>query len=698
MSQLKGNLSIHSENIFPIIKKWLYSDHDIFIRELVSNASDAITKVKRLAAVNEADLKGDADFKITVAYDDAAGTITISDNGIGMTAEEIEKYINQIAFSGAEEFVEKFKDKGDKDQIIGHFGLGFYSSFMVSSTVTIDTLSYQDGAEPAFWTCDGGIEFEISEGTRTTRGTTITMHLGEDGKDFRNAYKVKSTLEKYCGFMPYPIFFEEVGKVEAESLEDEEDMDADLDLENFDMDQLDALEELDELDDSQIESVEGLDDVAAVDGDGIKAPNAGQVSKASKTPKTPKAPKVPKGPKPINDIKPLYTEKPSEVSDEQYKEFYRKTFNDFKEPLFWIHLNMDYPFNLKGILYFPKINTEFESMEGQIKLYNSQVYVADNIKEVIPEFLLLLKGVIDCPDLPLNVSRSFLQNDGFTKKISDYIAKKVGDKLNGLFKTERENYEKFWSDINPFVKFGALKDDKFYDKVKDSILYKSTEGSNVTLSEYRELMKDKFENDVYYVTDPVQQAQYVNLLTEHGIQALQLPERIDQPFISFIESKNEGVNFKRVDADVSDLLTEKDENHDEEAQKSLIESLTGLFKKALGLDAIKVELKALKTQDVAGMIVLSESSRRMQDMMKMYNMGGMAGMGGMNFPTEETLVLNKNNKLVKYTLEHMFDPTETTELVAQQLYDLAVLGHKPLSPEQMSAFIKRSQTIMEKMI
>lgn len=678
MSQVKGNLSIHSENIFPIIKKWLYSDHDIFIRELVSNASDAITKVKRLASLGEADLKGDDQFKITVSYDEAAGTITIEDNGIGMTAEEIQKYINQIAFSGAEEFVEKFKDKADKDQIIGHFGLGFYSAFMVASTVTIDTLSYQADAAPAFWTCDGGIEFEITEGQRTTRGTTITLHLGEDGQDFKNAYKVKSTLEKYCGFMPYPIYFEEVGKASEAAPE----FDAIEDLDDL------GTEGLEDLD--QPEGVEGLEDVAEVDENGAVVPNA--VKSEGK-----KEPKAPKAPKPINDVKPLYMEQPSAVTDDQYKDFYRKTFSDFKEPLFWIHLNMDYPFNLKGILYFPKLNMEFETMEGQIKLYNSQVYVADNIKEVIPEFLLLLKGVIDCPDLPLNVSRSFLQNDGFVKKISDYITKKVGDKLNGLYKADRENYEKFWGDINPFVKFGALKDDKFYDKVKDSILYKSTDDKNVTLPEYREAMKDKFDKEVYYVTDPVQQAQYVKLLRDHGIEALVLPERIDQPFISFIESKNEGVSFKRVDADVSDLLTEKEEAVDEEKQKSLIEAISGLFKKVLGKEDVKVELKTLKSADVASMITLSESSRRMQDMMKMYSMGGM-GMGGMNFPTDETLVLNKNNKLVKYTLEHMFDPNETTELIAQQLYDLAVLSHKPLSPEQMTEFIKRSQTIMGRLL
>lgn len=632
MSQIKGNLSIHSENIFPIIKKWLYSDHDIFMRELVSNASDAITKVKRLASLGEADLNGDDDFKITVTYNEADKTITIEDNGIGMTAEEIQKYINQIAFSGAEEFVEKFKDKADQDQIIGHFGLGFYSAFMVAKTVTIDTLSYIEGAEPAFWTCDGGTEFEITPGSRKARGTTITLFLSEDGEDFNSEYKIKNTLTKYCGYMPYPIFFK-ANKIEepVEEANDEDD--------------------------------QASDDVPQVD-------------------------------EPINVTSPLYTKQASQVDDEAYRNFYRDTFMDFKEPLFWIHLNMDYPFRLKGILYFPKINSEFEGIEGQIKLYNSQVYVADNIKEVIPEFLLLLKGVIDCPDLPLNVSRSFLQNDGFVKKIQDYITKKVADKLNGLYKTDRENYEKFWADINPFVKFGALKDDKFYDKVKDSILYNTTADKYMTLPEYRELMKDKFENEVYYTTDSVQQAQYIAMLKEHAIEALDMPERIDQPFINFIESKMEGVSFKRVDADVSELLTDSEENVDEDGQKKVSEDLASLFKRVLNLENFKVELKNLKSKDVASMITLSESSRRMQDMMKMYAMAGT----GMDMPSDETLVLNKNHKLVKYTLEHLYDNDETADLVATQLYDLAVLSHKPLSADQMNRFIKRSNAIMEKLI
>ncbi len=630
MSDIKGNLSIHSENIFPIIKKWLYSDHDIFIRELVSNASDAITKMKRLASLGEADLKGDDDFKITVTYDEENQTIAIADNGIGMTAEEIQKYINQIAFSGAEAFVEKFKDKEDKDQIIGHFGLGFYSAFMVAKEVTIDTLSYVDGAEAAHWTCDGGTEFTISSSDRTTRGTTVTLHLSEEGDEFKSQYKVKNTLNKYCNFMPYPIFFEVTGAAETESEE-----------------------------------------------------NKGEATD-----------EVPVVAEPINNTTPLYLKSPAQIEDDEYRKFYRDTFMDFKEPLFWIHLNMDYPFRLKGILYFPKINTEFAGMEGQIKLYNTQVYVADNIKEVIPEFLLLLKGVIDCPDLPLNVSRSFLQNDGFVKKVQDYITKKVADKLNGLNKTDRENYEKFWEDINPFVKFGALKDNKFYEKIKDSVLYKTTADQYMTLPDYRANTSEKLKDDVYYTSDPVQQAQYIAMLKEHDIDTLVLDGHIDQAFISFIESKMEGVSFKRVDADVAELLTEGEVEQDEEGQKKISESLVALFKRVLSKDDVKVELKNLKSKDVAAMITLSESSRRMQDMMKMYAMGG----DGMALPSDETLVLNKNHKLVKYTLEHMYEEDELSDMVAKQLYDLAVLSHKPLDGQQMNDFIKRSNQIMEKLI
>ncbi len=647
MTSKKGNLSIHSENIFPIIKKWLYSDHDIFIRELVSNASDAITKVKRLASLGEADLKDNKDFKITVEYDEKAETIKVSDNGIGMTAEEIEKYINQIAFSGAEEFVEKFKDKADQDQIIGHFGLGFYSAFMVAKTVTIDTLSYLDGAEPAFWTCDGGTEFSIEKGQRTERGTTITLYLGDDGADFKNEYKIRNTLNKYCGFMPYPIYMAVVGKEEpAETtVEEPKENDGIVEVE---------------------ETAEGEQPVA----------------------------KEPEEPKMINTPNPLYNEQPSNVKDEQYLAFYRETFHDFKDPLFWIHLNMEYPFKLKGILYFPKINSEFEGIEGQIKLYNSQVYVADNIKEVIPEFLLLLKGVIDCPDLPLNVSRSFLQNDGFVKKIQDYITKKVADKLNGLFKADRVKFEGFWKDINPFVKFGALRDDKFYEKIKDSVLYNTTADKFMTMPEYQAEMTEVLDKTVYYVSDSVQQAQYIAMLQEIGAEAIIMPEHIDQAFIGLIESKMEGVTFKRVDDDVSDLLAEKESDEDKEKTEKLNESLAEIFKSALSLNELKVSLKALKAKEIASMMTLSESSRRMQDMMKMYAMGG----AGMDLPSDETLVLNKNHKLVKYTLEHLNDDDETKDLIIKQLYDLAVLSHKPLTQKQMQDFIQRSNEIMLKMI
>ncbi len=645
MTSKKGNLSIHSENIFPIIKKWLYSDHDIFIRELVSNASDAITKVKRLASLGEADLKDNKDFKITVEYDEKEQTIKISDNGIGMTAEEIEKYINQIAFSGAEEFVEKFKDKADQDQIIGHFGLGFYSAFMVAKTVTIDTLSYLDGAEPAFWTCDGGTEFSIEKGERETRGTTITLYLGEDGNDFKNEYKIKNTLTKYCAFMPFPIYFDVVGKEEPVVEEPKEN------------------EEIVEVEDTE---------------DGEK-------------PVT----KEPEEPKMLNTTNPLYNAQPASVKDEQYLEFYRETFHDFKDPLFWIHLNMEYPFKLKGILYFPKINMELEGLEGQIKLYNSQVYVADNIKEVIPEFLLLLKGVIDCPDLPLNVSRSFLQNDGFVKKIQDYITKKVADKLNGLFKADRTKYEGFWKDINPFVKFGALRDDKFYEKIKDSVLYQTTADKFMTMPEYQTAMEEILDKTVYYTNDRVQQAQYIAMLKEIGAEALIMPEQIDQAFISLIESKMEGTSFKRVDDDLSDLLADAESEEDKEKTEKLNESLAEMFKSALNLSQVKVALKALKSQEIASMMTLSESSRRMQDMMKMYSMNGM---GGMDLPSDETLVLNKNHKLVKYTLEHLNDDDEAKDLIVKQLYDLAVLSHKPLSEQQMNDFIKRSNEIMLKMI
>ncbi|MBS7526139.1 molecular chaperone HtpG [Fusibacter paucivorans] len=620
MSLEKGSLSIHSENIFPIIKKWLYSDHDIFVRELISNASDAITKLQKLVMINEAQIEENPDYKITVTLDEEAKTLTFSDNGIGMTAEEIKKYINQIAFSGAEDFIKNYKDKSDKDQIIGHFGLGFYSAFMVSSDVEIHTRSYLPDAEPVNWKCDGGTTFEMTEGTRESRGTDIILHITDDGKDFLKEYEVKQTIKKYCSFMPVEIFFDIVGK---EPLKD---------------------------------------------ADGNLLP-----------------------PEPLNETKPLYTKQPSECTDEDYKSFYQSTFNDFKEPLFWIHLNMDYPFNLKGILYFPRLNTEFDRIEGQIKLYNSQVFVADNIKEVIPEFLLLLKGVIDCPDLPLNVSRSFLQNDGFVKKISSYITKKVADKLNALYKTERETYEGFWDDINPFIKFGALKDEKFYENVEKSFIYKTIEDTYVTLSEYLEKAPDK---KVYYATDTVQQAQYISLFKSQEMNAVILDHPIDSAFISLIESKNEDVKFERVDADVSEALR-NNSSLTEEEQKTLTEKLTDFFKKALDLEAITLRLENMKSENLSSMIVLSEESRRMQDMMKMYSM---PGMNADMLKGETTLVLNEQHPLVDYLIKQDDGDNETVQMICAQLYDLALLSHTQLSPEAMTAFISRSNTLLTKLI
>jgi len=621
MSTEKGSLSIHSENIFPIIKKWLYSDHDIFIRELVSNASDAITKYKQLVSIGEAEMTNE-DFKIDIIMNQAENTLTFIDNGIGMTAEEIKMYINQIAFSGAEDFIDKYKDKADKDQIIGHFGLGFYSAFMVADQVQINTLSYKEGSQSAKWHCDGGTEFEIEEGTKTTRGTEIKLFLGEDGNDFKDESVIKRTIEKYCSFMPYEIYFSVEDKAPQK---DEEGNDI-------------------------------IEEVVA-----------------------------------INETTPLYAKSPSECTDEEYKAFYSKTFMDFKEPLFWIHLNMDYPFNLKGILYFPKLGTNFDTLEGQIKLYNNQVFVADNLKEVIPEFLLLLKGVIDCPDLPLNVSRSVLQNDGFVKKISDYIAKKVADKLTGLFKTERESYENYWDDIQPFIKYGALKDSKFNDKVKDVLLFKLTDNQYVTSDEYVLRHADKIDKEIYYTTDTLQQAQYIQNLQEHGIEVAVLDHPIDSAFISHMESLNQDVKYKRVDSGISDLLKEEDETD----HKEIEEKLLTLFKTNTGVETLKLKIESLKNEDLAGMIILSEESRRMQDMMKQY---GAMGMDASMFPSEETLVLNKKNSLVNYTIDHLEDDEEALKLVTEQIYDLAMLTHKPLTADAMTKFVKRSNDILKRAI
>ena len=655
-----GSLSINSENIFPIIKKWLYSDHDIFYRELISNGCDAITKLKKLEMMGEWEKPEDLEFKIQVTVNPEDKTITIEDNGMGMTEAEMDEYINQIAFSGAEAFLEKYKDKANDDQIIGHFGLGFYSAFMVADQVTIDTLSFKDGAESVHWSCDGGTEYDISEGTKTTPGTEITLYLNEDSYEFANEYKAKEVLDKYCSFMPVPIFVtnEDAGE-QTEEIPEEEVTEKDTVLDTFIKD---AVTEEVEKEDGTKETVE-------------KVPAK-------------KMAKIVKRPVAINDIHPLWTKHPNECSDEDYKEFYRKVFHDYKEPLFWIHLNMDYPFNLKGILYFPKINTEYESIEGTIKLYNNQVFVADNIKEVIPEFLLLLKGVIDCPDLPLNVSRSALQNDGFVKKISDYITKKVADKLSGMCKTDKENYEKYWDDINPFIKFGCLKDEKFAEKMNDYIIFKNLEGKYLTLKECLEENKEKHENTVFYVTDEVEQSQYINMFKNEGIDAVILTHNIDQPFITNMESKNENLKFKRIDADLSDSF--KEETSKDEL-KDMTEKLSKTFKDALGKENLTVNVEKLKDASISSMITLSEESRRMQDMMKMY---GMAGMDPNMFGAEgQTLVLNANNDLVKYVAEHT--DGENTKIICEQLYDLAMLSHAPLSPEQMTGFIARSNKIME---
>ena len=660
MSKEHGNLSINSQNIFPIIKKWMYSDHDIFYRELVSNACDAITKLKKLSMIGEYEAPDDIEYKVEIKLSAKDKTIKIIDNGIGMTKEEVDEYINQIAFSGAEAFLEKYKDKANDDQIIGHFGLGFYSAFMVADQVTIDTLSFKDGAESVHWSCDGGTEYDISEGTKTTPGTEITLYLNEDSYEFANEYKAKEVLDKYCSFMPVPIFVtnEDAGE-QTEEIPEEEVTEKDTVLDTFIKD---AVTEEVEKEDGTKETVE-------------KVPAK-------------KMAKIVKRPVAINNIHPLWTKHPNECSDEDYKEFYRKVFHDYKEPLFWIHLNMDYPFNLKGILYFPKINTEYESIEGTIKLYNNQVFVADNIKEVIPEFLLLLKGVIDCPDLPLNVSRSALQNDGFVKKISDYITKKVADKLSGMCKTDKENYEKYWDDINPFIKFGCLKDEKFAEKMNDYIIFKNLDGKYLTLKECLEENKEKHENTVFYVTDEIEQSQYINMFKNEGIDAVILTHNIDQPFITNMESKNENLKFKRIDADLSDSF--KEETSKDEL-KDMTEKLSKTFKDALGKENLTVNVEKLKDASISSMITLSEESRRMQDMMKMY---GMAGMGPNMFGAEgQTLVLNANNDLVKYVAEHA--DGENTKIICEQLYDLAMLSHAPLSPEQMTGFIARSNKIME---
>lgn len=661
MSNRTGNLSINSENIFPIIKKWLYSDHDIFYRELVSNGCDAITKLKKLELMGEYTKPADLEYKIQVTVNPDEKSIQITDNGLGMTEAEVEEYINQIAFSGAQDFLEKYKDKANEDQIIGHFGLGFYSAFMVADKVVIDTRSYKEDSSPVHWESEGGLTFDMKDGDKETQGTTITLYLNEDSYEFSNEYRAKEVLDKYCSFMPVPIYLDNAkAEPQYETIDKEELTDKDTIVETV---------------------VEPAKTEEKENENGEKETVEIEPSKERY--------KINKRPVALNDTTPLWTRHPNECTEDDYRAFYRKVFMDYKEPLFWIHLNMDYPFNLKGILYFPKINTEYDSIEGTIKLYNNQVFIADNIKEVIPEFLMLLKGAIDCPDLPLNVSRSALQNDGFVKKISDYITKKVADKLSGMCKTDRENYEKYWDDIAPFIKYGCLKDEKFAEKMNDYILFKNLDGKYLTLKDCLEENKEKHENTIFYVTDEKEQSQYINLFREEGLDAVILPHTIDSPFIGHLEQKNEGLKFLRIDADLNDTFKEEVKEDDEEFKKNA-EALTELFKKELGNDKLEVKVEKLKNEQISSMLTVAEESRRMQDMMKQYNMYGMdpSMFGGMG----ETLVLNANNKLVQYVLNH--GDGENTGKICQQLYDLALLSHGTLSPERMTAFIARSNEIM----
>ena len=679
MAVKKGTLSIDSENIFPIIKKWVYSDHDIFVRELVSNGCDAITKLKKLDMMGEYELPEGYKPKIEVIVNPEEKTMKFIDNGLGMTAEEVEEYITQIAFSGATQFLEKYKDKTTEDDMIGHFGLGFYSAFMVADEVQIDTLSYKEGAKPVHWASEGGTEYEMQEGNKTTVGSEITLYLNEDSLEFANEYRAREVLERYCSFMPVEIF---LSKANAEP-------------------EYDTIDEDDVLDtDTVVEHI-------------TEEPKEGEEGEPKQ-----KA-KIVRRPVSISDTHPLWTKNPSECTKEEYIEFYRKVFMDYKEPLFWIHLNMDYPFNLKGILYFPKINTEYDSIEGKIKLYNNQVFIADNIKEVIPEFLMVLKGVIDCPDLPLNVSRSALQNDGFVNKVADYISKKVADKLNGMFKTDRENYEKYWDDISPFIKFGCLKDEKFGEKMKNSMLYKNLDHKYMTLEDIikeakgeeadaaktEETKAEETKTDaeeskdadakeeektrIFYVTDEVQQSQYINMFKAQGQDAIILTHNIDSAFITYLEQKHQEVQFLRIDADVHDSLKDEVAEDEKEEFQKTTDSLVEIFRKELGNENLDVKVEKLKDENVASMAVLSEENRRMQEMMKMYGMGGMdASM----FGSQATLVLNANHPLVQFLVANK--DSENVSIICKQLYDLAMLAHKPLSPEEMTAFVKRSNDIM----
>lgn len=683
MGTKKGNLSIDSENIFPIIKKWVYSDHDIFMRELVSNGCDAITKLKKLDMMGEYELPDDYKAKIQVIVNPEEKTLKFIDNGLGMTADEVEEYITQIAFSGATQFLEKYKDKTTEDDMIGHFGLGFYSSFMVADEVHIDTLSYQKDAAPVHWVSEGGTEYEMQEGNKTEVGTEITLFLNEDSLQFANEYRAREVLEKYCSFMPVEIFLSKANaEPEYETIDEEDILDTD-------------------------EVVEHI----------TEEPKEGEEGEPKK-----KA-KIVKRPVSLSDTHPLWAKSPSECTKEEYIDFYRKVFMDYKEPLFWIHLNMDYPFNLKGILYFPKINTEYDSIEGTIKLYNNQVFIADNIKEVIPEFLMVLKGVIDCPDLPLNVSRSALQNDGFVNKVADYISKKVADKLNGMFKTDKENYEKYWDDISPFIKFGCLKDEKFGEKIKDSIIFKNLDHKYLTLEECikanggleetpeegedtaaepeaenkdSDAAENADENEaeekktnIYYVTNEQQQSQYIKMFKEQGQDAILLTHNIDSAFITYLEQRNQNVSFQRIDAEVHDSLKDEVTEEEKEVFQKTTDSLVEIFRKELNNDKLDVKVEKLKDDNVASMAVLPEQSRRMEEMMKMYGMGGMdAGM----FGSQATLILNANHPLVQFVVEHK--RSKSVPVICKQLYDLAMLAHKPLSPEEMTAFVQRSNEIM----
>ena len=655
----QGSLSINSENIFPIIKKWLYSDHDIFIRELVSNGCDAVTKLKKLSVMGEFEEADDEKYKVEVRINPTDKTLTFIDNGIGMTEDEVDEYINQIAFSGAAAFMEQYKDKASDEQIIGHFGLGFYSAFMVADKVTIDTLSYKEGATPVHWECDGGTEFDMEDGDKAERGTTITLYLNDESYEFCNEYRCREVLNKYCSFMPVEIYFvneeEEAKKAEEAAKKDAEEKVIDVDVKDADAKENNADTEDGDSEVTLEEEEEEEDDA----------------------------------PKPINQIHPLWTKHPNDCTDEEYKEFYRDVFHDYKEPLFWIHLNMDYPFNLKGILYFPKINTKYDTIEGTIKLYNNQVFIADNIKEVIPEYLLLLKGCIDCPDLPLNVSRSALQNDGFVKKISDYITKKVADKLTGMCKTDRESYEKYWDDISPFIKFGFIRDQKFADKIKDYILFKNMEHKYVTLSDLVPApANDDDVTTLYYITDEVQQSQYINMFKEQDMDAVILNHNIDSAFITQIEQQNQHIKFKRIDADVEDALKE---DVDEKELDEIKTSLTDLFRKTLNKENLEVHVEKLKDAKISSIITLSEESRRMQDMMKMYAMPGMDP--NMFGAPAQVLTLNANNTLVKYLFEH--GDAQNAKIICEQLYDLAMLSHTTLAPEEMTKFVQRSNEIME---